>query len=141
MEKLWNHAKTLKKQLLAFTATTFEGEHLGSEQWTAFLPQNKRVMKALEVHRAYVFSCDLYLEDDTRPWSRPAPWSNAAGCAVQYALKQMQPCDVCFFFDGRSRACRKALEGGLSVALHCRVACTSATLCVIGRTITHAPVN
>ena len=113
-EALWHQAATQRKRFISFmTVQGYNPRNLSNARNNSRWGRPSWEAKLFESHRAWVFSADLFIEAINTPWAEESPWSPTANHAVQYALAQREPHDIIMLFDGRSRACRRALEKAL----------------------------
>jgi hypothetical protein len=109
-DEAWKQAKESRRKFV----------HLGHCRWTTKTdvqdyfektPLFSFQGKPGEQHRVFVFSAELCQEALETPWSAPAELGTSAEAAFQFLVAQTAPCDVIVLCDGRSRTCRRKLEG------------------------------
>ena len=71
-----------------------------------------------ESHRLIVFSAGLENEADVTPWSTPTPWTDTSEAILDFCKTQRGQSDVIMAFDGRSRACRNAIQSVMEERRH-----------------------
>ena len=107
----WKLVTALRRKFATFItvrAASAASYQTAYEKSSAFKTEN---LIAGEAHRVFLFSADLFAEAPSTPWVSPAVWSEAAAWAVNFVAQQRGPADLLCFFDGRSRDCRREIEG------------------------------
>ena len=111
-ERVWAAATTLREKYVNFVVPrTFTEKEmdLAYQTTAAYLWQEGKVG---EKHRVFLMSCDLLHESGGgAAWARAPEWKDdLGGHCCKFMLSKRGHADLLVFSDGRSRACRKALE-------------------------------
>ena len=109
-EKVWANATSQRQKWVTFLfprSFTEKETDAVFQQSIAYAWEGK----AAEKHRTFLFSSDLVHESDGPSWAKVPEWKEDLGSACcKFMASKVGHADLLIFADGRSRACRKALE-------------------------------
>jgi hypothetical protein len=114
--RCWKMATAVRKKFVTFSVW----KDLPAAQ--EVVNNMKAKLEAGEGHRLVVLSCDLLQENVVKAWlnlpdKAPTDMTMKADQRLEFMMKQNGPADIILAFDGRSRACRKWLDGKIADAV------------------------